>query len=83
MCSQFEKELAIIFRKQGLPHVPIIKKDSIIQVLRAEEVLSDTNNRCHSSYNTSYNRTPLLHGINWNKITEWLKEKLCNTNMYQ
>ena len=80
VCSQFEKELSFSENKD-YHTFPSFKKDlnSIIQVLRAEEVLSDTNNRCHSSYN----RTPLLHGINWNKITEWLKEKLCNTNMYQ
>ena len=80
VCSQFEKELSFVENKD-YHTFPSFKKDlnSIVQVLRAEEVLLDTNTRCHSTYN----RAPLLHSINWKKVTEYLKEKLFNTNMYQ
>ena len=71
VCSQFEKELSLSTNKD-YHTFPSFKKDlkTIVQVLSTEHILSDNNNLNHSTYN----KQPLLHNINWTKITEWVKK---------
>lgn len=80
VCTQFEKELSLSVNKDYHTY-PSFKKDlnAILQVLNTEHIFHDNNNQNHSAFT----KQPLLNSINWKKITEWIKEKLINTNMYQ
>ena len=65
---------------RGLSYISIYKQgvSYISIVLTTEQIFCDNNNQSHSTYN----KQPLLHSIIWEKITDWVEEKLNNTSMY-
>ena len=52
--------------------------DAIIRVLENERACCDDNTQVY----TSYTEQPLLHDVDYNKVIEWVKEKMLNANMY-
>lgn len=59
--------------------IPTMKKDLdyIVKQLTDSEVFKVKHEHHHNSYN---NHKLLFHSINWNKIKDWLKEKIVDYN---
>jgi len=80
ICSKFKEETVVKVNKP-FHSCPSINSDlgKIVQQLEKDEVFTLKPKRQYTAFP---NHKPLLQDINWDNITEWVKEKIIQTDYY-
>ena len=79
ICQLFSEEAEALVNKGYVSH-PTFDGDfeKILEQLEKEEVFTKKESRTLESYNSQ----PLMNHIKWANITEWIKEKIKNLDLY-
>ena len=80
LCSHFEDE-ADATKNKSFHTFPSFKKDleMIVSLLVSDDVLGESTPQKFRFYKS---KTPLFLTLDWNKITEWLRKKIIDLDLY-